>query len=354
MPGGQSFLIADAAAAEQAAASAGLVLADGQALSVKNLVERLRAGVGQRPPAEAEAGAAHPFAEVVLPGCAIERTADGLLLELPAVGAVRLTSLGRDAEAGPRVSIVRRDGQAADLAAVTAALGRMPGVDRPEAPSAGAAEPSTKGPAAAPRPGMQHPAAPARALPVSFGVPRVDGVDTDRVVVVIVRGMPPGGALSAGIDDGDGRWLLSPRQLGGLMLTPPPGWSEPLALEVTAVAVANRAGDFATATGSVVVALDAPAEAIVRLAIDPAVVRGGSPTPSALMIRGVPPGARLSAGTYDPTTDGWVLRPDQLEGLTVAAPAGQGHFTLTVLGISLATGGRAEARVLTRLSVTTR
>ena len=70
-----------------------------------------------------------------------------------------------------------------------------------------------------------------------------------------------------------------------------------------------------------------------------------------MMIRGVPPGARLSAGTYDPATDGWVLRPDQLESLTIAMPLGQGDFTLTVLGISLAAGGRAEARLLARLPV---
>jgi hypothetical protein len=349
VPGGRSFLIADVAPAEQTAATAALLLADGHALSVKDLIERLRAGVGQRPPAAAEAGAVQPFAEVVLSGCAIERTEDGLLLKLPAVGAVRLTSLGQGAAAGPRVGIVLRDGQAADLAEVTAALGGTAMVDHLEGPLPGSDEPSTKDHGAAP-----SPAGPARALPVGFGVPRVDGVDPDRVVVVIVGGMPPGGVFSAGIDDGDGRWLLSPRQLAGLTLTPPPGWSAALALEVTSVAVRNRAGDFATATESVVVALDAPAEAVVRLAIDPAVARDGGPTPNALMIRGVPPGARLSAGTYDPATDGWVLRPDQLTGLTVVAPAGQGDFTLTVLGISLAAGGRAEARVLTRLPVATR
>ncbi len=350
VPGGPSFLIADAAPADQAAATVGLAAADGQALSVKDLVERLRAQVGHRPPAGAEAGAVHPFAEVVLPGCAIERTDGGLLLELPVIGAVRLTSLGKEAPAGPRVSIVLRDGQAADLAEVTAALGGMAAVEAHlEGSSAGSDEPSIEARLAAPSPAVA-----AHALPVSFGIPRGDGVDPDRVAVVIIGGMPPGGILSAGIDDGDGCWLLSPRQLAGLTLTPPPGRSEALALQVTAVAVRNRAGEYATAAESVVVALDAPAEAVVRLAVDPAVIRDGGPTLNALMIRGVPPGARLSAGTYDPATDGWVLRPDQLAGLTVAAPVGQGDFTLTVLGISLAAGGRAEARILTRLPVATR
>jgi hypothetical protein len=348
LPGGSSFLIADAAPAEPAA-TAGLRLADGQALSVADLVERLRADVGRRPPAAARAGAVRPFAEVVLSGCAIERRDDGLLLELPAVGPVRLTSLAQEAPAGPRVNIVLRDGRPASLAEVTAALGAIKVTDQ-EVESSADAQASPTGTSAA-APGRSQPP---RALPVSLGVPRVDGVDADRIAVVIVRGVPAGAALSAGFDDGNGRWVLSPRQLVGLTLIPPPGRSEALTLEVTAVAVRNRAGDFATATESVVVTPDAPAETVVPLAIDPAVVRAGDPTLSALMIRGVPAVARLSAGTYDPATDGWVLRPDQLEGLTVAVPVGQGGFTLTVLGISLAAGGRAEASVLTRLPVAPR
>ncbi len=350
LPGGRSFLIVDPAPGDRAAATVGLLAADGRPLAVKDLVERLRAQVGQRPPADAPSGAVRPFAEIVLTGCAIERTTDGLLLELPAVGGVRLMRLGKAAPAGPRVRIVLRDGQAADLAEVTAALGGMQAmVDYSPQPPAGPDElPAAPGPAA------QRSSVPAGALPVGFGIPRGDGVEADRTVIVIVDGVPPGGVLSAGIDEGDGRWLLSPRQLAGLTLSPPPGWSAALALEVTAVAVRNRTGEFGTATESVVVTLGAPAGTVARLAIEPAAIRDGGPALSALMIRGVPPGARLSAGTYDPATDGWVLRPDQLAGLTLAAAAGQADFTLTVLGISLAAGGRAEARILTRLPVAPR
>jgi hypothetical protein len=290
-----------------------------------------------------------PFAEVVLSGCAIERRDDGLLLELPAIGPVRLMDLAQDTPAGPRVSIVLRDGRPATLADVTAALGGIKMTEQEVGPLADTHASLTRKLTA-----VAGPSHPSRALPVSLGMPRVDGIDADRIAVVIVRGVPPGGALSAGFDDGDGRWVMSPRQLAGLTLTPPLGWSEALTLEVTAVALRNRAGDFATATERVTVTPDAPAETVVPLAIDPAVVRAGDPMLSALMIRGVPPGARLSAGTYDPATDGWVLRPDQLEALTVTVPVGQGDFTLTVLGISLAAGGRAEASVLTRLPVAPR
>ncbi len=347
-PGGQSFVITDPAPADQAAATVAL-LAGGQPLSVGDLVARLRAEVGQRRQPNVEAGAVHPFAEVVLSGCAVERTTAGLRLQLPRVGSVRLTSLDKAEPAGPRVSIVLRDGENADLADVTAALGGMKVRAHQKGASADADALPTQTHAAAPGRDHRRPA-----LPVSLGLPRVDGVDADRIPVVIIRGVPAGGALSAGIDDGEGRWVLSPRQLAGLTLTPPLGRKEAVTLQVTAVGVRNRAGEIATATESVVVALDAPAELVVALAIDPEAVRDGGPTPSALMIRGVPAGARLSAGTYDPATAGWVLRPDQLEGLTVTTPVGQGDFTLTMLGILLTAGGRAEARVVARLPIAAR
>jgi hypothetical protein len=348
VPGGRSFLVTDADAADQARANAALLVGS-EALSVGDLVLRLRAELEQRPPASAEAGAVHRLAEINLTDCAIERTPDGLLLELPAVGAVRLTEPDQQTPAGPRVNIVLGDGRAAKLADVTAALdgtdtrGHLEGT-------------STEPDQLAPRTGGIAPGEvdPGPALPVSLGLPRVEGVDPDRIVVVIIRGVPQGGILSAGIDDGDGRWVLSPRQLSGLALTPPPGWREGLPLEVTAVAVRNRAGDFATRTDSVVVALDAPAETVVPVQIDPAVIRDGGPAPDVLMIRGVPAGARLSAGTYDPATNGWVLRPDQLAGLELAAPSGERGVVLAVMAITLGAGGRAEARLLARLPVATR
>jgi hypothetical protein len=348
VPGGRSFLITDADAADQARADAAL-LAGGEVLSVGDLVLRLRAELEQRPPASVEAGAVHQLAEINLTGCAIERTPDGLVLELPAVGTVRLTEPDQQTPAGPRVSIVLRDGRGAQLADVTAALEGRDTTGHLEDPSAEPEQLATRTGGIAP--GQVDPG---RALPVMLGLPRVEGVDPDRVVVVIIRGVPQGGVLSAGVDDGDGRWVLSPRQLSGLALTPPPGWREDLPLEVTAVAVRNRAGDFATRTDSVIVPLDAPAETVAPVEIDPALIRAGGLAPDVLMIRGVPAGARLSAGTYDPATNGWVLRPDQLAGLELAAPFGERGVVLTVLGIALGAGGRAEARLLARLPVATR
>ena len=381
-PGGRSFLLTDAAPGQPGAATVGLMLADDRPLSVGELVERLRSHSQPRPRVDAAARSGEPgsqgwtisqgrtgsqgetgsqdwrggqggtgsqpaprvqpLAEVVLPGCAVERSDDGLVLDLPAVGAVRLARLADGAPAGPRVAIALADGRPASLADVIAAF-------EPDEPAARSERPAL--PAPDRHPALPGPAIPARQLPVTLRTPRGEGVDPVRIAVLIVDGVPPGGVLSAGIDDGDGRWLISPRHLLGLTLTPPAGWTGDPTFEVTAVAVRNRTGEFATASERVVLTPGSAAEAPLPLALDPALLQAAGPAMDAMMIRGVPPGARLSAGTYDAATDGWVLRPDQLEGLAITAPAGQVDVTLTVLGISLAAGGRAEARVLTRLTI---
>jgi hypothetical protein len=68
------------------------------------------------------------------------------------------------------------------------------------------------------------------------------------------------------------------------------------------------------------------------------------------MIRDLPREARLSAGTYDPASDAWIVLPRQLDGLSVT-PADAADFTLTVMGIARDAAGRAAARLVTRLEV---
>jgi hypothetical protein len=69
----------------------------------------------------------------------------------------------------------------------------------------------------------------------------------------------------------------------------------------------------------------------------------------------VPVDATLSAGTYDPALDAWVVLPRQLAELSVL-PAG-GHdqdFTLSVLGVCLQPGSREGPRLLAQVPVTVR
>jgi hypothetical protein len=90
------------------------------------------------------------------------------------------------------------------------------------------------------------------------------------------------------------------------------------------------------------------------LGLDPQVLSGDGPF-DAVVVRDLPAGVTLSAGTYDPAIAGWVLLPHQLSELSVITASGQrAEFTLRLLGVCLRPGGGARPRVLARVPVTTR
>ena len=100
----------------------GLSLADGQAI-------RGRSGCAPARPAPAElkpptTAGDRSGAELALPDCTVREAGDALLLRLPSIGAVRLANLGNAAEAAPRVSIFRANGEPAGIPELVAELGR--------------------------------------------------------------------------------------------------------------------------------------------------------------------------------------------------------------------------------------
>ncbi|MDQ0537419.1 hypothetical protein QO018_006323, partial [Azospirillum picis] len=172
-----------------------------------------------------------------------------------------------------------------------------------------------------------------------------------EVLSIVISGVPSGATLSAGTNNGDGSWTLSPAQLAGLALTPPANFSGSLDLTVTATASVNgtQAGYTETLTVTVGAVADAPS-----LALLPAYGRedqpigltiaahltdiDGSETLS-VTIAGVPTGATLSAGIHN--ADGtWTLSAAQLSGLTITPPRDfSGTFTLSVTGRSVEANG---------------
>ncbi len=463
IPSGHSFLIADAAAAHHREAGLVLLLPDDEAVSVADLVGRLRSQViGAKGKAAPENNAEHPFAEAALPGCTVQILDGEMRFELPYVGSVRLASRGADAGVGPRVSIFLASGDVATMTDLVAAFGqkaeeskepgmttsapadRVPGgraeIESPPAlnlpdalglradgtldlrflaralgPDVGRVVSATvaglpegarlsagfdhgdrswsltvddltgltlKTPAdlaadfalditlrtahgeetgrlMVRRPSASRPDEAARSLtrtgpfrPIALSIepPSAEGADPDSTAVVVISGVPAGAALSAGLDNGDGSWMLTPQEIAGLTLTMPAGSPEDVTLTVTAVAVKNREGELATASQSVRVSTHRAADRSIPLDIDPAIARDNAGV-KALVIRDLPEGASLSAGTYDRAIGGWVLLPRQLDGLALTPPPGAPAFTLTVLGISLDAAGGAKAQLLTRLPV---
>ena len=181
------------------------------------------------------------------------------------------------------------------------------------------------------------------ALNLSAALQDTDGSET---LSIVIAGLPDGARLSAGINNGDGTWMLTPAQLGGLTLAPPRDWSGSMVLTMTAHAMERSTAGVASTQVPFRVAVagvaDAPlleAATIGRgvedqsIAID-IVARltdtDGSETMTRLVLSGLPEGFSLTAGAARP--DGSVaLRPAELAGLRLQPPADwNGTVSLTL------------------------
>ncbi len=106
------------------------------------------------------------------------------------------------------------------------------------------------------------------ALDITAALTDTDGSET---LSITIAGVPQGASLSAGSDNGDGTWTLSPDQLSGLALTPPPGADTTFSLTVTATS--SDGADTAMTTATLLVTVDH--DAIFGTAGDD-VIAGGS------------------------------------------------------------------------------
>jgi hypothetical protein len=368
-PNGATFLLADARSRTPDGVS--LRFAGDGPVALGELVARLLASGGQ--------DHTHPSAdEFAAPECKAWLEGDALRIDLPEVGAVDLARADDDALAERSVSLFMASGEVATIDDLLSALGR------PLTPPSAIGHVDPLDPAL-----PQHAADERAPRPVPLAICLADALaaERERVTLVVVRGLPKGADLSTGVASGDGSWLLSPRDLAGLTITAPPDLAADIALEVAAIAVANREGELTSATKTVVVPLqsaptellssrtvapapppvvepaqflmvepasappDGPAPAPIPLGLDPQVLSRGGPF-DAVIVRDLPAGVTLSAGTYDPAIAGWVLLPHELSQLSVIAASGQGtEFIVTLLGVCLRPGVGARPRVLARVPV---
>ena len=421
MPAGGALLIADAKTRRPASEALGLFLADGTAIGIGDLIERLRSEPQTSEDLD-ECSLDPANDELALPDCWVQAEDDALALDFPTFGRVRLASFEGATSDGPQVSVFLPDGRAATMADLLAAVEReeanVPAYDVPadsfptdelstddepdaeqsddppsevpapyrpmdepvHAPATEPADPASgerAGPAAVESAradgglaGSPFPIEPAprQVISLSAHLPTVEGVEPEQLALLVVRGVPRGGALSAGVDNGDGSWLLSPAELDHLTLTLPADALRPASLPVGAIAVTSRDGALASVSGTLRLSstqsfgrktfgrrsAEAVVEPPIPLAIEACVT--DLEGIDAVVVRDVPRGASLSTGTYDPAIAGWVLRPAQLAGLALVPPtSGQPtECTLTILGIALRPGAPTPPRVLGRLPLTLR
>ncbi|RCK35069.1 hypothetical protein TH19_15260, partial [Thalassospira profundimaris] len=177
-------------------------------------------------------------------------------------------------------------------------------------------------------------------LNVSAALNDLDG--GNETLSVVISGVPEGAVLSAGINNGNGTWTVSPGQLAGLTVTPPENYSGSFSLSVTAT---SREANGSTSTtsssftvevtgvtdGATLDVADASGreDSAIALDIDTELLDGSESI--SVTITGVPDGATLSAGT-DNGDGTWTLNPEQLEGLTITPAADfSGEIDLTVM-----------------------
>ncbi|WP_414473150.1 DUF4429 domain-containing protein [Microvirga sp. M2] len=162
---------------------------------------------------------------------------------------------------------------------------------------------------------------------------RLNDTDGSEVLSVVIEGLPSGARLSAGVNNGDGSWTLTPAQLSGLKLIPPADWSGTMDLTMHAHARERSNGSVESRSAPFQVQVEAVADAPLASARDVSgdedtaiplnlsaslVDRDGSETLS-VVITGVPDGAVLSHG--EPLgNNSWSVPPADLSHLTITPP----------------------------------
>ena len=175
--------------------------------------------------------------------------------------------------------------------------------------------------------------------------------------------MPNGASLSAGIDNGDGSWTLTPGELDGLTITPPQDYAGEFELTVTATSTDgdSTATTTDTFTVSTTAVADTPELAVndaggledtaIRLDVSSVLTDTDGSESLSLTISNVPNGASLSAG-IDNGDGSWTLTPGELDGLSITPPQNYaGEFELTVTATS--TDGDSTATTTDTFTVST-
>jgi hypothetical protein len=160
---------------------------------------------------------------------------------------------------------------------------------------------------------------------VALGISETPSEPSD-VVSVTITGVPSDASLSAGTNNHDGSWTLTPDQLAGLTLTAGEVPTTPVTLTVTAT---NTSGTTASASQTIALTvnpvapkLSAPASLTViedgSVPLGISVATADTNDTVSVTIAGVPSDASLSAGTNN-GGGSWTLTPAQLAGLTLNA-----------------------------------
>ncbi|MGI9493528.1 MAG: hypothetical protein ACR2QF_14110 [Geminicoccaceae bacterium] len=156
--------------------------------------------------------------------------------------------------------------------------------------------------------------------------------DLEEATIVTVSDMPEGWSLSAGRRDKRGSWILDPSSLMNASVRVSRLDPGPHSLHVKVISSIGREGTLDQQTCTIVMPPNASADQVEPLPPSPqedpgrlfsiALVldeeeasRAGHA--DAILLRGIPKDVSLSSGVFDPSLNGWVFKPEHLDGLTI-------------------------------------
>jgi Putative Ig domain len=211
-----------------------------------------------------------------------------------------------------------------------------------------------------------------RSVPLSISPALVD-TDGSETLSIEISGIPAGATFANTAGDtlvpSGGTLTLTPAQLAGLRITPPPHSDVDFALTVTATATETANGTSAATVRTLPVQVEAEADAPlltvgtatggedsrIPLSITTGLVDADGSESLSIVISNIPAGSILTnaAGdTLTPVNGTLTLTPAQLAGLGILPPADRDTgFTLTVTAISTEAANGDEARTVRALPV---
>ncbi|WP_158089341.1 calcium-binding protein [Magnetofaba australis] len=165
--------------------------------------------------------------------------------------------------------------------------------------------------------------------PMDISATAADGSED---MYFVVSDVPDGAVLAVGVDEngdivqagmngGDGTWIVSADEIGDLMILPPEGVSggEGFDMTVTAVTVEDDGAiNFDSSVSFNVTLDDSYGEDGARTG---ASMEGGGESTTVVIADGdLPEGAMLSEGVYNPVSETWVMTGEEADALEILAP----------------------------------
>jgi len=295
MPGGETITLYDDHPGNRRSGPPARLLVDGKPVSVAAMLGR-----------NAEAEFSENLRSATKPSLSVRDNHLALLLDDQIEARLETASAVWDGEA--KVALLLEDGRPVSVDDLTALLCDIPPCLPPETQAS----------------------APTYPL---FGDDR-PALELDHATIITISNMPKGWSLTTGKRSKRGSWILDPSSLKDTAVRVVGQNQGPQSLHVKVISAAGHDGKVDQQIQTIVIPPNAGVDdarpelslpnsnqgdqvsSSISLVLDHAETNRADGA-DALLLRGIPEGASLSSGVFDPSVKGWILKPDELGRLTI-------------------------------------